>query len=88
MQYRIVELAKKDASGLVGHSVLTPDHRLAKFVSYDDARALIESRLQDGDTVTEEYQSGRQVSYTAAEFRAEQENIRKRLGIGMPDALR
>ena len=78
MRYIIVELEDKGSDGLVGHSVTTPYKRLAEFIPYDEARALVESQLQDGDTVTERYQSsGNEVSLTAAEFRGEQERIRE-----------
>ncbi len=81
MKYTITEINGKDKTGLVGHSVITPLNRLAEFVSYDEARALVEASLKDGDTVLEVYQSsGREASYTAEEFKLEQEQIRLKYG--------
>ena len=76
MNYKITELEGKDSTGLVGHSVITPLARLTEWISYDEARALVEGNLYPGDTVTEVYTStGRAVEYTTEGFVAEQESI-------------
>ena len=78
MNYKITELERKDSTNLVRHSVITPLARLAEWVSYDEARALVERNLNPGDTVTEVYTStGQVVEYTAEGFVAEQESIRE-----------
>ena len=78
MNYKITELEGKDSTGLVGHSVITPLARLAEWVSYDEARALVERNLKPGDTVTEVCTStGRVVEFTTEGFVAEQESIRE-----------
>ena len=78
MNYKITELESKDSTGLVGHSVITPLARLAEWLDYDEAKALVEQNLRPGDTVTEVYtSSSRVVEYSAKAFWAKQEAIRE-----------
>jgi hypothetical protein len=66
---------------MVGYSVITPFKRLAEFISYDDARKLVEDNIKSGDTVVEIY-SGKikPAHYTAEKFLAEMAETRRKYG--------